>query len=438
MTIKMKNLASIFLLSTLALAACGGDTDGADSTPSSSSSSGAGGAGGAGGDGGQPSASSSSSQASGSGGTGGGGGSGGAGGAEACLSGSDPRPEDAPRLVIVGHSGAATDTDYEVLSLTSDGTLSTTGQHFAMGSAGSAPIVFTPNGRMGFAPQKDGTLGVFYVKEDNAIEVLDAAFGKDQLYADSVLMAPAGDHFLVVDGNWANNGGGVYRVDIACNGALSVKGRIIDGKNPSALLWAGDSEVFVTARELGPVKSGESLHRLALTDPPTILGGVDLFGDDDAFISAMGQTRDGKHLFIGDNSQFSGIDNRVAFAKVAGNGFEVTGVSSDVEDPSGFAASPFNDRVIVTSGFGDGIFVFAYDDSSATPFTFQGQVAYPSGKPQIPGAPVMVGRGTLDGRVLIPEVRGVYQLQFKGGGVIENLGVTTTETAIVDNVGVQP
>lgn len=60
--------------------------------------------------------------------------------------------------------------------------------------------------------------------------------------------------------------------------------------------------------------------------------------------------------------------------------------------------------------------------------------------PQVPGASTMVKRGALAGRVLISEVRGVFQVKFAPKAVVTDLGLFDLaggEENIAAAIGVQ-
>jgi len=126
---------------------------------------------------------------------------------------------------------------------------------------------------------------------------------------------------------------------------------------------------------------------------------------------------------------------------VTTNGLAAGGIIPNIEDPFAIAASPFDDAAIVVSGFGDAIFILDYKPTTTPPVSLRGELAYTGGKPQVPGALAMVDRGMLQGHVLISDVRGLYQVAFAPGGVVNDIGIFSlgggTEN-IVSGVGVQP
>jgi hypothetical protein len=366
---------------------------------------------------------------------------GGAGGGNAC-----PRiagPDDAARFLVVGHpfdaAGNAA-TDYEVLALSKAGDVTATGTHFTMGKAADRPIVFTPDGKVGIATQDDGSLGVFRVDATGKVDVLSASF-KGAFYADRVVMSEAGDHVWVIDPDFQASGGGIYRVDIGCDDLPVDKGLVLATKSASAIAPIGNGEVVLAAKEVMGSAMGDTAARVTLSPTPSFKAGVDTFGDDQAIISWVTTTHDKKFALVGDNSAFANVPNRVAFLSLGGGGLSVAGVLPMIEDPYAIVASPFDDAAIVVSGFGDAIFVLDYTPAKSPAFALKGKLQYVNGKPQVPGSAVMIERGTLKGRVFVSEVRGLFQVAFKGGGVVNDVGLFDLNggtESIVEGVGVQP
>lgn len=346
--------------------------------------------------------------------------------------------------MVVGHGfdqQGNKGTDYEVLTLSSQGALTRNGKHFAMGNPTDREIVFTPDGELGFAVQDDGTIGVFRLHADGTVDVLEAHH-QGTYYADRVVMSPAGDHFFVVDPDFQASGGGIYRVDIGCDDGLIEKGLVVATKSASDLVSLGADEVVLAAKEVPSVTVGDTVARIDLSEAsPTAKASAHPFVDVDAIVSDLALTHDGKFALIGDNSGFSATPNSVSFIPVTAAGLGTAASVGDLEDPFAIATSPFDDAAIVVSGFGDALFVLGYDPSKAAPFTTKGELTYKTTGPQVPGATTMVGRGTLAGRVMIADVRGVYQAQFAGQGVVTDLDIVDfgggTENT-VSSIGVVP
>lgn len=365
------------------------------------------------------------------------GGSGGAGGGATCAR--ELGPADAARAVVVGHLFASP-PDYERLSLAPGGALSPTGTRFEMGKPTDHEIAFTPDGELGFAAQDDGSIGVFRIEADGSVTVLEAGLTGDY-YAESVTVSTDGKTLYVVDTNFPENGGGVYAMPIGCDDTLGPAAKLVESKNAEMLIPFGDGQAILAARAAGPDSPVPShVHRLSL--PSTVDASVDAFGDDEALISWAALTRNGKHVLIGDNSAFGTGPNRVAAVEVTAAGLEARQVFTDIDDPYSIATSPFDDTAVVTSGFGDGIFVLDYDPgNAAAPFSVRGELDYATTGPQLPGALTMIKRGALDGLVLVADVRGVYQVAFQPDGGVLDLDVLSLgeENAdIVTGIGAQP
>ncbi|WP_157370705.1 hypothetical protein [Vulgatibacter incomptus] len=443
------------MISILALASCSssdsktGD-DGAAGHGGHGGTAGSGGDDGTAGSGGDDGTAGSGGE-DGTGGTGGDDGTGGTGGddGEAGSGGEEhgcrePGPADRERIVVVGVKGSpvieGSFDHYQVLRLTEDGALEATGKIFEMGQPSDDPIVFTPDGKLGFAPQSNGTVGVFRVADDGEIEVLDPALGAGRFYAGQLVMSPAGDHLFVNDVNWPDNGGGLYRVDIGCDDSLTIAGRIIASKSARGLVLLPGDEAIFGAREVDGFEPHD-IFRVSLADPAATIAGLDLFpySPDDwsfAWISSMGLMPDGKHLLVGDNNEYTELPNSVAIVEVGETTLEHKG-AIEIEDPYSMATSPFGDAAIVVSGYGDNVFVLDYDATADVPFALRGAVEYVGGRPQVPGKLAMVARGSQQGRVLIPDVRGLFQVKFGESATVTDLGLFRLER-IPSNVGVQP
>ena len=198
------------------------------------------------------------------------------------------RPADGPRKVVVsapyGDGGAAA-TSYRVLDLTAAGELSDSGASFQMGRAFDGEIAFTPDGAVGIVAQDDGTLGVFRFDDSGAAEVVHAAFAGD-FYAARVVMDPGGDVAYVIDTQWRENGGGIYRVAIGCDGTLTELGLWFASKLPANLLLTSGARAVVPAVDWdGQIGEGLDVHLLGWDEEPDWYAGADAFGDDEAIVA---------------------------------------------------------------------------------------------------------------------------------------------------------
>lgn len=430
----LPSLPSILVALILPAAACGGGGNAPSSSSStsststgSSSSTGSGGAGGTGGEGG-------------SAGQGGGGGSGGAGGCPRL-----PAAADRDRRVVVSHPYDADSNPaevYEILKLSQGGVLSATGKSVSLGRSTWGTVSFTPDGEIGLVAQDDGSLGVLRFTPAGEAEVVHAAF-EGSFYASSVVVEPGGSTAIVLDEDWPDSGGGLYRVAIGCDGTLSDLGRIAPTKNIGGLAFlAGGARAVVAARQAFDSTPGHDAELLTWGETPTLLGDADAFGDDEAILSALAVTHDGAFALIGDNSEFSGLPNRVAVVSVGGSTPGAVSVLSPIDDPVAIVASPFDDAALVVSGYGNAFYRVLYaKDQPGPPFTVAGKLSYVGAKPQLPAGAVLIDRGTLKGLVLVAENVGVRLVRFKGGGEIEDLGLVVKGDglqAITGAIGVQP
>ena len=232
-------------------------------------------------------------------------------------------PEDAPRIVAVSHpfpaDGGSRDDRYELFTLASDGTLTPRNVEFRMGraSVASGAIAFTPDGKVGLAPQDDGSLGVFRVEPDGGVTVVHAAFSGG-FSAGQVLVDPAGTRAYVTDFNVQANGGGLYAVDIGCDGSLSNSRRVLAGDNASAATWlVPGSRALVAARSLGSSPAGQDLH-LVDPDTGTVLSSAAGFPDRDGIPPSVSASADGRWVALPDNSYFVDPQRVAFFELVAG------------------------------------------------------------------------------------------------------------------------
>lgn len=419
LTARSSLLLSALLSSVLAAVACGG---GGETTSTSSTTSGTGGAGGSTG------STTTSSTTTGSG-----------GGACARKLG----PADGPRKVLVSHpfSAAGTKADlWEVLDLDAAGALSRPGVTFHMGPAFMGRAAFTPDGLVAISAQDDGTLGVVRF-DDGAPTVVHAAF-KGPFYAEAVYMEPGGDAALVLDAEWRNIGGGVYRIPIGCDGALGEAALIAPAKLPYALarLAQSPSRVLLGSADVLDSQAPDNAFLLDLGAAPSVVAGGAAFPDDQAIVSSVALTRDDAFGLFADNGL--GVGDRVAVVSVTGTAVTPLQVLSPIKDPVSVVTSPFDNSAIVASGEGNAVYTLGFDASSASaPYTVTGHVTYVGNKPQLPGAAILMERGALKGRVLLAELSGVRQLRFEQAGGVTDLGLYdlgSGNESTVGVIGVQP
>jgi hypothetical protein len=336
-----------------------------------------------------------------------------------------PGAADRARTALVSlpydASGGQADT-WMVLDLSTDGTL-TEREQITMGRATGGEVVYTPDGSLALAVTADGGVAVYDTRA-GAVVHESATSG---YYAGRIVVDPTGEIAWIIDGNWANNGGGVYRVPIDCTtGELGAGERVLESKLPADLLWL-DTGAIVVGREIGGAAATDDLARLTW-DPPAWVDGVDVFGDNDAVVTDAAIV--GDWILVADNSEFSGVPTRVGRVHL-GDTLTVSD-AVDVEDPMSIV--PFDDgtaRALVASGYGDAYFVLDADAGEAARVSASGV--------QLPSAMSALRRGGLAGRVWASEVGGVRQLQL--GDTVEDLGVYSLGggmTGLPGAVGVEP
>lgn len=356
----------------------------------------------------------------------------------------EPGDPDATRYVVVAHPNDADGNpngSFEVLSLSSDGELSATGQEFTMGRVNFGEIVFTRDGEIGFVAQDGGTVGIFRLLADGTPEVIEPEFSGG-FYAEDVVVDPAGDRAWILDAGTVENGGGVYEVEIGCDDAPTELGLAISGSGLRGWAWLADGRAFAGARELpdlGAVDADAFL--LAADGLASALGGGDAFGDEEAIVASAAVVANDSLGLVGDNNAFSGLPNRIAVVRLDGDTVTPASTISPIEDPYDMVASPFGDAVLVVSGTGDALVVLDVDPQADPPVSVRGELEYVGAGPLLPGKAVMIERGTLAGRVLVAELSSIRQVQFGRDGHVTDVGsfdLGEGFAASVGAVGVQP
>lgn len=379
---------------------------------------------------------------------------GGGAGATGAQGGADPCPRlpaaaDRPRKVLVSHPYTA-DSDpsdsYEVLDLSATGELTRPGQTITLRRTTYGTMAFTPDGKVGIVAQPDDqTLGVVAISDEGEVTVTHAGYEPPvELYPDSVVMDPSGHRVYVVDGNWRNNGGGVYAVTIECDGTLGQAEKLFESKLASGLvLLPGDpSRAVLAAVDALGSPTDLDLQLLSWGAAPAWLDGADAFPDDDAIVASLAVTSDGRYALIGDNSEYSGVDNRIGVVRVEDDSLVALAPLSPILDPVSIVASPYGNAALVASGYGDELIVLSYDAADATtPFAEVGPPSYQGAEPQLPGSAVQVEVGSLRGMVLVTEVEGVRRLSFQANGTVVDHGLLAFGGGVENipgAIGVQP
>jgi hypothetical protein len=356
-----------------------------------------------------------------------------------------PQAADRDRLVMVAYpygSDGSQAQAWGVFTLTSDGELTDSGTRVDMGRGYGGHVAFTPDGSIGMVAQDDGSLGVFEAVNAGEVRVIHAQLDGD-FYASAVVSDPSGEWAWIVDGNWAENGGGLYRAAIDCDtGEVGPAERVLEAKLPAFMgfMHGRHDRALLVGREPAGATAGEDAAMLEPGETPTVLAGADLFGDDEAFFAGVALSFDDATLLVGDNSFFSGIPNRVAVGAVTDDGLAPLQVLDGIDDPIDIVASPYADKALVLSGYSDALFVLDYDPGAAEPYSYAGELSYSGGSPQLPTAADQVTRGSRKGLVVLTENQGLRRVQFSDGGV-EDLGPDSFGSGlewIPGAIGIQP
>jgi hypothetical protein len=353
------------------------------------------------------------------------------GGPEVCPR--EPGAADRERFVVVAHPFVPS---YEVLALGTDGTLSRPGTTFRMGEAAEAPIGFTADGEVGVAVQDDGTLGVFTLDDEGNVDVVHSAY-EGEFYAARVVMDPDGVSAWVLDSQWRENGGGLYRIELGCDGRIVSEELVAPARLPYGMGFEAEGSAIVASKDILSATLGPDVHRVDL-DEGTVTLSANVFDDDDWIVAGFGLSEN--HAFLGDNAAFGAAPNRVAVVELDSEALTLR-QTTEVEDPTSVIVSPFADVVLVVSGFGDAIFEYGYDPEAATPLTARGELSYTTRGPAIPTVATMITRGSLEGLALVAENVAVRPIQFEGDGAVADRGpfeLGDGTESITGAIGVQP
>lgn len=326
---------------------------------------------------------------------------------------------------------------WEVLSLqASTGALTRPGVTFEMGRGYSGVVAFSPDGSLGIAPQDDGSVGIFTLDDKRVPTVVEAewAGGAEDFYASGAVFDASGERAWIIDGNWENNGGGLYEVAFNCEtGAPTLVGKTIAAKLAVALFAMGDTAVLVAAGAAGE-EGGDAWLLSGWPNAPVVTTKVTLFDYEDAILASAAVV--GETLLVGDNSSFSGMDNRVAAALVSAGTLQASAATTELYDPYAMVASPFGDAALVSSGFGDDLYVLTVAEGEVTKST-----KLSASGVALPGSSVVIERGALEGTALVVENVAIRTVRFDGEGGATDEGVLAfgdEYTDIPGAIGIQP
>ncbi len=327
-------------------------------------------------------------------------------------------PADGVRRVVVSKPYTADSNPantYEVLTLSAAGELTRPAPpvKFEMGRAAFGNITFTPDGTIGLVPQSDGKIGVFSLAADGTPTVIDAAFDGG-FYAEKLVMDPGGDYVYGIDPDTRANHGGIYAIQIGCDGTPTALGLVAAGSTPGGLILDG-SRAFVAGGAILDSATGVDATMITWSagmPTPAITASADAFGDDKMIVGGTALSADKKTLFIGDTNSFSGVPNRIAVVKVGGSELAPASVLTPVSDPEAIVASPFGNVALVSSTQ-DGDAILILDDGGTNnAWRVRGPVTYNGAPPMLPADMAPITRGALEGHVLVVELSSVRHLRF--------------------------
>jgi hypothetical protein len=369
--------------------------------------------------------------------------------------GSCPRtakPDDHVRKVVVSHpynenppGPAQKAKDYEVLELSTTGTLTKTNVKFQMGRSLN-DIVFTPDGEVGITAQEDGTLGVFkFDKNTGAVQVVHTNFtaqvgGKTAFYAARVVMSHDGSRVFIIDRNTRENGGGIYDAKINCDGTLTFGSQLVSGgkAHAMALIPSNPQTAVLIAGSALSSPTTDYSHRIDLsTNPPARTGGGSVFTTE-AIASWVSVTPDSKWAFVTDDSLYGSKMAPINLTTMA------AGATLTTSNPAGMVMSPFgNAGLLIESTGTDHLKKITYDAANATtPFAVGAEVAYVGGATELPSWANVITRGTLKGRILVSELEAVRQLDFGADGSITDRGTFSVASGVysglIGGFGIEP
>lgn len=331
---------------------------------------------------------------------------------------------------------------WEVYPLRADATLGPRTTTFELGAAGRAvggKVAFSEDGALAMAAHDRGEVSVFAVTADGEVVVTQPATDLGP-YVGAIEIH--GDDVFLVDGNWQNNGGGIYHTRLACDGTLGPVSLLYATKNAYGVKVRGGLgalEHLVMAREAVDDTSGY-VHRIAQAGPNwTRLGGVNVFGDDDGITSAMVVTPDWRYVLVADNSEFSGVPNRIGVATI--DPMANRQLLSPLDDPYDMVMSPYGNAVLVVLGYANRVTVLSYDaQNTTTPFAVRGMPTFTTQVPQLPSDAVAL-YGDHDDIVYVVENTALRVFRFEANGTVTDLGRQIEGsglTSIPGAIGAQP
>lgn len=354
-------------------------------------------------------------------------------------------PADHTRHIVISRPYTENGTPslvWEVYPLLANGTLGARTDTFELGAAGRAvggKVAFTDDGALAMAFHDRGEVSVFAIDGDGQARVIQPATDLGPYVGGIVIH---GDDVFLLDGNWQNNGGGIYHTTLGCDGSLGAVAMAYPTKLAYALEVRGAAnnlEHLVMAKEAVDTSAGY-VHRVQQAGAGWArMGALDIFGDTEAMTSSMAVTPDWRYVLVADNSEFSNIPNRIGVATVEPLAARQT--LTPFDDPYDMVMSPYGDAVLVVLGYANRVTVLRHDaQNTTTPFTNAGPPTFVTQVPQLPSEAVRL-HGELEDLVYVVENTALRVFRFNGDGTVTDLGRQIFGeglTSIPGAIGAQP
>ena len=143
----------------------------------------------------------------------------------------------APNQIVVSKPFEGPQTDWAVGSLDDlDGTMT-------LGRVFTGEVAWTPDGQVGAVALDDGSVGLW--DREGLVTLLDGDW-----YASRVVADPSGT-FWIVDGNWPDDGGGLFRLDVDCDNRFGEPERVLTTKLATDLVFTDEGPVLLATEAEG-------------------------------------------------------------------------------------------------------------------------------------------------------------------------------------------
>jgi hypothetical protein len=343
--------------------------------------------------------------------------------------------------VVISHpfgKGGMKDNRYEVFGLSPAGVLAKTGSVFQLGVGLHGAVHFTPDGKVGFVAQDDGSLGIFSLAA-GVPQVIEPAL-KPGFYVSDLAISNDGATLYVADGNTAENGGGLHQASIDCDGKLQNWKKLFSAKLPGWPVVLPDGDVVLTGTSVLGSGQAEDGHRMRLSQSQAVRrASTTLIAQDS--IASWGTLFGASHVAYAYGNDLL-VGDKLAFVATPSAGAPLGKVQTlTLTAPNMLLASPFGNALLVGTVTPDDLYRISFDAGRADAFKLEGKVTYAFGRPEIPAAGAVVARGSNKGMALIGEPSAIRQMRFDASGSVTDvakLELPPGEENIVGILGVTP